>query len=148
MTSAGKEIADLFHYLEENEIENLATYFSFGQMKAGETLWKEEDPCEVLAFIVSGKIRLSKQTEFKGKEVVVGVFGPGAMAGEPSILDGSLQATSAVALEDAVLLLLSKKSFDRILQESPELGMRLLKSMLLSVSDRLKHALGRLAAMY
>ncbi|MBN1142004.1 MAG: cyclic nucleotide-binding domain-containing protein [Deltaproteobacteria bacterium] len=148
MTSAGKEIAELFFYLEEYEVENLATYFSFGQVKAGEILWKEGDPCEALAFIVSGKIRLSKQTEFKGKEVVIGVFGPGSMAGELSILDGSPQATSAIALEDTVLLRLSKGSFGRILQESPELGMRLLKSMLLSVSARLKHALGRLAAIF
>ena len=58
----------------------------------------------------------------------------------------SPQATSAVAMEDTVILLLSKGSFDRILQNSPELGMRLLKSMLLSASARLKHALGRLAA--
>ncbi|MBN2428169.1 MAG: cyclic nucleotide-binding domain-containing protein [Deltaproteobacteria bacterium] len=148
MLSAGQEISDLFYYLAENDLENMISYFKFKNIAQGETLWKEGEMSDQLAFIVGGKIKITKETEFKGREVVVGVFGKGTLAGELCILDGQPRATSASAMENSTLLLLSKDNFDKILAENPEAGMRLLKSLLLAASTRLRQAINRTAAMF
>ena len=148
MLSAGQEISDLFYYLAENDFENLISYFEFKNIPGGEILWKEGDQSDHLAFIVAGKIKITKETEFKGREVVVGVFGRGTLAGELCILDGQPRATSATAMEPSTLLLLSKNNFEKVLKENPEAGMRLLKSMLLAASSRLRQAINRTASMF
>lgn len=148
MLCAGQEISDLFYSLTDKDLEKLIAFFEFKNITAGEFLWKEGDRSDNLAFIVGGKVKITKETEFKGREVVIGIFGKGSLAGELCMLDGQPRATSAVALEACTLLLLSQKNFEIIVKEDPEIGTKLLKSMLLAASARLRQAIRRTASMF
>lgn len=138
----------LFHFLDEDDLVKIARYFKCRQVPAGETLWREGDACGNVSFIVSGRVEVKKQTEFKGKEVVIGVYSKGAIAGELCILDGSPRAVTAVALDDVSLLLLSREDFENMINKYPRLGIKLLKDMLFAVSTRLKKSFDRLAAIF
>lgn len=138
----------LFHFLEEDDLVKIARYFECRQVPAGQTLWREGDACGNVAFIVSGRVEVKKQTEFKGKEVVIGVYSKGAIVGELCVLDGSPRSVTAVALDDASLLLLSREDFENMLNKYPRLGVKLLKDMLFAVSTRLKKSFDRLAAIF
>jgi CRP-like cAMP-binding protein len=137
-----------FRFLSDQDVPILAPFFDCRQVQGGETLWHEGDPCDFVAFIVEGKIDLKKETEFAGKQVIVGVYGKGNVVGEMCLLDRTPRAVTAVALEDCSLLLLTRENFDRILQAHPLLGIRLLKGMLLAVSIRLRKSFERLASIF
>lgn len=137
-----------FRFLDGPDLSRVADYFSCRRVAAGEVLWREGDADAGEVFILRGRLEAKKQTEFAGKEVVVGVFSAGSLVGELNFLDGRPRAVTVVALEDADLLLLSRESFERLLREHPEQGLALLKGMLLAVSIRLRKAYERLAAIF
>jgi len=137
-----------FRFLDAGDLDELPCYFQIREIPAGGIAWKEGDPCNYLAFIVSGKLEIKKETEFPGKQVIVGVYSKGAIAGEICILERQPREVSAVALEDTMLVILTCENFDRLIKEHPLLGIKFLKGILLTVSKRLKKSFDRLAAIF
>ncbi len=137
-----------FRFFTEEDLTRIGGYFECAQAAAGDVLWREGEPSGCVFFIMSGRVEIKKQTEFKGKEVVVGVYSQGAIAGELSILDGRPAATSAKALEEVSLVLLRKDKFDALIEAHPILGIQLLKGMLLTTATRLRKSYDRLAAIF
>jgi CRP-like cAMP-binding protein len=137
-----------FSFLEEADLDEMAGFFECRQVQAGETLWREGDACSFVAFVIQGRLEVKKQTEFAGKEVVVGVYGRGAVVGEICFFDGSRRAETAQALEHVDLILLTRDSYERLVEAHPVLGVRLLEGMLLTVSTRLRKSFERLAAIF
>lgn len=137
-----------FRFLQGTDSSVIAPFFLCRQARAGEILWREGDPCDYVAFIIEGKVDVKKETEFEGKQVIVGVYGKGAIVGELCLLDGSPRAVTAVALTDTDLLLLTRANLERLLELHPQLGIKLLKGMLLAVSIRLRKSFDRLASIF
>lgn len=134
----------VFNFLSDEDIKNLSAFLESKNIPAGETLWKEEDPCDYIAFIVSGRVEIKKETEYKGKNVIVGIYSNGALC----ILDDSLKKVTAVALEDVSLAIITQKNLDKLIATNPRLGAKLLKGMLLTVSDRLRKSFDRLTVFF
>ncbi len=137
-----------FHFLDENDIRELEPYFSCRYLKTGEDLWQEGEKGDFAAFIVSGKIQSSKATEFPGRQVVVGVYGHESLIGIIGLLFGESRPVTATAIEDSRVLLLNRDDFDEINRRNPELGGRLMKGMLFSLTMRLRQSYERLAAIF
>jgi len=138
----------LFHYLEEEEVDRIGCYFERKVVAAKEILWNEGDPCDYIAFIITGRIEVKKKTEFPGREVIVGLYGPGSIAGELCIIDGEPRAVTAEAVEATTLVTLSRADLDRLLDEHPRIGGRFLKGILRRVSTRLRKSFDRLAEIF
>ncbi len=138
----------LFHALSEEQAALLKSYFSWRQVTAGQELWHEGDSGEYLAFILSGRMQLKKDTEFRGKQVVVGVFSPGAVVGELSFSRNHARVVTAAALEDCQLALLTRSSFDALVNDHPALGVMLLEAVLQAACKRLEKSYQRLAAIF
>jgi CRP/FNR family cyclic AMP-dependent transcriptional regulator len=98
---------------------------------------------DYIAFIVSGRVDIKKETEFEGKELVVGKYSKGALC-----LDDSLRRVTAEALEDVTLAIITQKNLDKLIDTNPQLGAKLLKGMLLTVSSRLRQSFDRLAVFF
>ena len=144
-----KSIEDsIFSFVGEDKLKVLLSYFQCNSIAKGEVLWEEGDSCEFAAFIVSGRVEILKQTEFKGKHVVVGVYGKGAVVGALCILDGGKRAVTAKALDDVSVTAINKDNFEKLLNEEPELGVQLMKGMLVSFSSRLRKSFERLATFF
>ena len=137
-----------FSFLADEDLDEIAGYFECRQVPSGENLWSEGDNCSFVAFVIAGRLEAKKQTEFEGKEMVLGVYSRGAIVGELCILDGSPRAETLRALERVDLVLLTKMSFERLLTERPVLGSKLLKGMMLTVSVRLRKSYERLASIF
>ncbi len=148
MHAVGHEIADLFYNMTESDLFELMQFFEYRQVPSGETLWHSGDSSDYVAFIVSGKLQVKKDTEFKGKQVVVGIYSTGTIVGELGLMENEPRSVSAVAIEDSVLVCLSRENFETLIDQHPELGVKLLKSMFLAVSVRLKKSFDRLAAIF
>ena len=148
MNLVGREIADLFYNMTEADMFALMQYFDYRHFCAGETLWQEGDDSAFAGFIVSGRIQIKKNTEFAGKQMLVGVYSQGTIIGELGLMEDDRRTVSAAALEDGVLITLNRDSFEKLIAEHPELGVKLLKSMFLAVSVRLSKSFDRLAAIF
>jgi CRP/FNR family transcriptional regulator, cyclic AMP receptor protein len=142
-TSAEGE-KSVFNFLSDEDLQNLSAFFESKDIPAGETLWKEEDPFDYIAFIVSGKVEIKKEMEFGGTNVIMGIYSKGALC----ILDDSLRKVTAVALEDVSLAIITQEKLDKLIDTNPGLGAKLLKSMLLTVSDRLRKSFDPIVAFF
>jgi len=143
-----KDTEGCFDYLANEDLNVLARYFTTRHLSTGQVLWEEGDPCLYVAFVVQGHMEIKKDTEFEGKQVVVGIYGRGAIVGELCILDGSPRAITAVAMDEVDILILSNDKFSLLLKEESDLGIKLLKGMLFAVSTRLKKSMSRLASIF
>jgi len=139
---------NIFTYVDSEKLGELCEYFECISFASGEALWEEGDVCDYAAFIVSGRVEVMKQTEFKGKHVVVGILGRGAAVGALCILDGGPRAVTAKAAEDVSIATITRANFDRLIDEKPALGAQLMKGMLLSFSMRLRKSFERLATFF
>ena len=142
-TSAEGE-KSVFNFLSDEDLQNLSAFFESKNIPAGETLWKEEDPFDYIAFIVSGKVEIKKEAEFGDMNVIMGIYSKGALC----ILDDSLRKVTALALEDVSLAIITQENLDKLIDTNPGLGAKLLKSMLLTVSDRLRKSFDRIVTFF
>jgi CRP-like cAMP-binding protein len=134
----------VFNFLSDEDLRNLSAFFEGKNIPAGETLWKAEDPFDYIAFIVSGRVEIKKETEFGDMNVIMGIYSKGALC----ILDDSFRKVTAVALEDVSLAIITQENLDKLIETNPGLGAKLLKSMLLTVSDRLRKSFDRLTVFF
>jgi len=137
-----------FLFLNPDDEPVLSELLDCRSVKAGEVLWREGDSCGYLAFIVSGRLEIRKQTEFPGKDVIVGIYSKGSIVGELCILGGRKRPVTVAVMEDADLLVLSRENFQRLRREHSELAVRVLEGMLLTVSTRLSKSFERLATIF
>lgn len=135
-------------FLSEAERAVLASCLDYRRLDEGEVLWEEKQPARYLALVLAGRVEIKKDTEFPGKQVVVGVYGPGAVAGELSFFDGTPRAETVVALERAELATLSRDRFSALEKEHPGVAAALSRGVLLALASRLKQAYERLAAIF
>jgi CRP-like cAMP-binding protein len=137
-----------FSFLSPDDLRKASPFFQYKKFPAKKLLWKEGDPCDYMAFIVSGRVMIKKKTKLKGNQVVLGIHGKGAYLGALGILDNSPRAVTAQAMDTVSAVLISQKNFDKLSQKHPELGAALMKGMLVAVSKRLKSSFNRLVAVF
>jgi len=137
-----------FRDFDETELRIICNYVQCMEVEAGGALWKEGDECSYVAFILSGRVKITKESDLKGNAIVMGIYGSGSFVGVLCILDGSPRVATAEALEDAALLIMTKESFDRLLSEHSEIAAKLMKGMLISLAKRLKNSFDRLISVF
>lgn len=129
--------------------ETLAARCRMVRAAAGETLWREgEEDGGGAAFVLTGRVELLKNTEFGGRRFVVGLIGPGSVAGECSLLNHGPRCLTASAAEPCELLLLGRAEFRSLLTEDPAAAAALLTFLLDVSSKRLVQAYSRMAAIF
>lgn len=137
-----------FSFLSEADLEEVGQYFNCRKVKSGDNVWTSGDPSDYVAFIVSGRVQIKVNTEFPGKQVVVGVFSRGAAIGVNCTVVQGPRNSTARAMDDTGLILITQENFDRLIDEHPRIGVKLLQGMLLSETTRLHKAYARLASIF
>lgn len=143
-----KEELSFFPFMDRKDLADVPCYLKRREVKAGEVLFREGDPCDYLAYIVAGSLEIRKQTEFQGKQFILGLYGEGSLVGELCILDAVPRQVTATAKEDSTLIVLSRENFEKMLSDYPELGVKFLKGLLLAVSIRLRKSFDRISSIF
>jgi CRP-like cAMP-binding protein len=138
----------LFATLSAGERATILPYFTEQKFPAGSALWQVGDAGDYLACVMTGSVEIKVDTEFPGKQLVMGVFCAGAAIGASCLLDHLPRSTAAKTLEPATLLLLNRQQFAALTSEHPQIGIKLLKGMLLAEASRLRQAYARLASVF
>ena len=115
----------LFQVLQPAEIDAVLAQAAVRRVGRNEFILRRGDPSSGANIVVSGRVRIGTMSE-DGREVTLGVLGPGDVIGEMSVLDGEDVSADATALEDCVLLFIERARFLRLLRSDSDLCLRLM----------------------
>lgn len=143
-----KDDAALFRLFAEEDLEKVAPYFEEAHFKAGSLVFKEGDPPDFIALVRKGKVEIKKQTEFKGKQIILAHMTKGSVLGELAVFDDFPRSASVEAIEDTDLLILKNEAMESFIESNPELGIKLLKGVSRVLSLRLRQLAERLVVIF
>ena len=123
---AALQKAAIFADLSEKELSFLAERSVPNDLTAGQVVFSEGEPCEGLYVVESGAVKIFK-TSASGREQVLAVEGPGGSVAELPVFDGGAYPASAIALNEARLLFVSKRDFQALCVEHPAVALKVLK---------------------
>jgi len=123
--------------LSPEEMEQLARYLYVGTAGPEEVIFNEGAREPYMCFITRGLIRITKGDSRKNIKTICDIA-PGRSFGEMSIIDGLPRSATARAVEESVVLVLTKENFDRLLQDDPRLGVTLYRKLAQMISHRLR----------
>ncbi|MGD9590643.1 MAG: Crp/Fnr family transcriptional regulator [Pyrinomonadaceae bacterium] len=93
-----------------------------------ELVFSEGDRAEFLPIVLSGRVKMVRYPE-AGKEVIIGMFGPGEIFAIPPALDGKRFPATAVAAEESRLLLLPRQVFLDLMSSSETFSAMIMQRM-------------------
>jgi CRP/FNR family cyclic AMP-dependent transcriptional regulator len=142
-----EDLNNCFGFLIEAERKEIGSYLQVKLCAAKETLMRENETSNYLAFLAQGRLAVRKETDFQGKYIILAMLEQGTVVGETEILGHGPRSTTVVAVEDCRLLTLTDECFDRLLDDNPALGIKLLKRIIYIMSLRLRKAGERLSQL-
>ena len=108
----------LFHDLTPEEEALARSYFLRHAYPKGKLVFHQGDLGQALYLVERGRVRLFC-THLGGQEKTLGYVGPGEIFGEMSLLDGSERSASALAEEEALLLVLHREAYLALIRRLP-----------------------------
>jgi aspartate ammonia-lyase len=126
---------DFFSGLTDTDYYNLSTHIAEQNFAAGEYIFREGEPRQVLLALTRGSVAIEKKRG--GDQATLATFGVGECVGEGLLLDQSTHGTSCRALEDTDALVLHRQKVDQIIRESPTLYAALVSRAARAISRRL-----------
>jgi len=132
----------LLSRIDPGELQRLAAVTRERQYSKGSVILFENDPGDALFIVRQGRVKVVLVGE-DGREVILGVLGPGEYFGELSLIDEQPRSAHVIAMEDSVLLALRSDDFRRRVEATPAMAW----SMLLELSRRLRRADGKIGAL-
>ena len=128
---------ELFKELDMEEKQLLAVYFEKVTYPANEMIFVENSPRENLYVILEGEVELFRCTPF-GEEKRLAYFGRFDTLGEGAMLEDSPHSTSARALADTRMLIVSKDRFQRLIDEHGTLTAKIISRIAKIISRRMR----------
>ena len=98
-------------------------------------IYLEGDESTRLYFVQSGRVKTVKTTD-GGKELIVGLHGPGDFFGYLPLLQHTLHGDSAVAVDESELRYIPKDDFMDLLLRNPEVGQQFVRLLAGQVSGQ------------
>ena len=131
----------LFSDLTSSELERLGAFIFEKTYAQGSTLFVEGMTGEILYLIRRGKVEILKRMSgADGQEKVLATLQPGEFLGEMSLIENQPRSATARVAQEAVLLVMTKKSFQSMLEKHPPVAVKILMAFLRTANQRLRLA--------
>lgn len=118
----------LFEGIKKESILNLEKRLKPRSYSKGETIIHQDGEGDAMYLIVSGRLKVVSTIE-DGKEALLDFLHDGDYFGELSLFDQELRSASVIAVEDSVLIRISRAELLGFLQRHPEANLILLRSL-------------------
>jgi len=125
----------LFSCLEPDDQAKLLKLITEKQYKKNSIILMEDDSKNYMYVIFSGKIKVVRVNP-DGKEQILVIRKRGDFFGEMTLLDGKAQPATIVAMEDAVVGLISKQEFEQYFMQDEHV----LKQIISLLCERLRES--------
>jgi len=138
----------LFDQLTAEENNALAQSIEYSKIDKGTVVIKEGSIGSTLLYLVSGRMEIKKES-LDGRQTIISQFTKGSIVGELALLENeSRRSASAIATEDCEILSLSRKSFDEIVKNDPNIAIVILRGIGCTLANRLRSTTGRFADIF
>jgi CRP/FNR family transcriptional regulator, cyclic AMP receptor protein len=107
----------LFRGLSDADLAAVAPMLRQRRFRAGETIFHEGDPGDVMHVIGAGRAKILIESA-GGEEAILATLGPGEVFGELVLLDGAPRSAAAVAVEPTLTYTLTQPAFSKLLAEN------------------------------
>ncbi len=118
----------LFSGLPETDVSALANQGVTRAFPKNAVIVTESDRSGSLYIILSGKVKVYVSDE-NGREIVLGVQGPGEYFGE-LVLDEGPRSASVMTLEPSTFCIIPKEGFRQFLREHPDFAIHLIQNLI------------------
>lgn len=125
------------------EILSAARYFSINHVTRNEVIFNEGDMGTFMCLIAEGSVSVQKSNQ-DDESIELAKLSKDRTIGEMAVLDGERRSASCIAASDCTLLVLSKDSLDKMIQETPRIAAKVIRAIAVSLSRRLRMADGKL----
>ena len=125
----------LFAGIESDLLDEIAPDVRVVRLDAGEIVFREGDPGDLLYLVGEGSVKLSKSCR-DGQQETLGFVQSGNFFGEMGLLDGGPRSSMATTAEPTLLGVVDEPTFQHILEVAPS---HLHMNFLRSVSERLRN---------
>ena len=107
--------------LKTSTLDSLSHNRKAHLIRRKQDIYLEGDEATRLYFVKSGRVKTVKTTD-GGKELVVGLHGPGEFFGYLPLLQNAPHCDSAIAVDESELLYIPKDDFTELLLRNPAVG--------------------------
>jgi CRP/FNR family transcriptional regulator, cyclic AMP receptor protein len=133
------KVLPLFKELTPAEVNNIAPLFFEKNYGKNSTLFVEGMSGEILYVIKKGAVQISKKGA-GNDEVVLATLKEGEFLGEMSLIDNRPRTATARVSEESLLLVMTKKAFNSLLEKYPDIALKVLLVFLRIANERLRKA--------
>ncbi len=137
------ESMELLADLERPARRTLARHLLARDLAADEVVFREGEPGDWMAFLVSGEIRVYKAGDAQSEHTIA-VETHSRSIGEMAFIDGEPRSATCVATRPSQLLVLTRSRFQKLAQERPGLAFEVLMRIARLLSRRLRMTSGKL----
>jgi CRP-like cAMP-binding protein len=128
-----------FSQMRPEALSELIAMSSERRVAKSTRIFSKGDPGSFMVTVLRGRIRLLSASR-EGREVTLGLIGPGEVLGQIALLDGKPRSADALAVEETVMLVTERRVFLPFLAVHRDLS----DLMLLVLCGRLRRAVGAL----
>ena len=127
----------IFSGLTEKELAFLTQRAVARNFSPDEIIFEEGTACAGMYVVEAGNVRIFKSSA-GGREQVLSIDGAGSSIAELPVFDGGAYPASAAAVDEAILIFISKQDFQALCLTHPEVALKVLKV----VGSRLRRLVG------
>jgi CRP/FNR family transcriptional regulator, cyclic AMP receptor protein len=114
---------DILEPLSDEELEELARRYPDDHLQAGEIFYTPYDTSEKLFILKRGRVRV--YTTADGGEFTQTIVEAGTVFGEMALTAQRLQGAYAQAMEQSILITMSREELEHLILQKPEVGLHL-----------------------
>jgi CRP-like cAMP-binding protein len=129
----------LFKDFSDKEIAVLSKFFEEKTIQAPTPLFLENMKGESMYIVVAGAITLSKMLA-EGEHKTLTTMGEGDFFGEMALVEDGPRSVSAIVAQDAQVLVLRRKEFEKLMEEAPKVAVKVVIGMYKTLSDRIRES--------
>ncbi len=120
---------DVFRDLPRSEVDRLAETTRMITCERGRLVYRAGESNEALFLLKTGRVQIVRESA-DGKRLISGVLEPHTFFGEMALIGQRLpQDSTAEAVEDALICVLSRKDLERLIMQYPKVGIRFLEQL-------------------
>jgi len=120
---------DVFRDLPRSEVERLAETTRMITCPRGKMVYRAGESNEALFLLKTGRVQIVRESA-DGKRLISAVLGPHTFFGEMALVGQRLpQDSTAEAVEEALICVLSRKDLERLILQQPKVGLRFLEQL-------------------
>lgn len=125
----------LFSGLNQDSFKAICRAANKQEKKKGEFLFRQGDAADIIYIVKEGNFKLIRTTE-NGDEAILQIVNPGEVLGENALFHkGATQLVTAVAMEDAKVCSIGRRTFEGVIKHEPDLAWQMIENL----SNRLYH---------